>query len=238
VLKDGDTFPRPDPTKLTTEQLDRETASIKLFFTMRVDEVNKRIDLINQEVLAVPRQLAEAIDHLQAMVETRLHGMDRATEILQEILDRIPRQMDEKITALSKLHEEKFLSIQTQFRERDVRTEESSKDSKMAVAAALQAAKEAVGEQNKSSALAIAKSETSTTKQIDQLGMQVQAQSKNFDDKIADVKDRLTRIEGGAVGVGENERHHQINASFIFSIIAAIVSVLSLFVVIFIALKH
>jgi hypothetical protein len=66
----------------------------------------------------------------------------------------------------------------------------------VAVDAALQAAKEAVGEQNKSSALAIAKSETSTVKQIDQLGAQLAAQTKNFDDKIADLKDRLNRVEG------------------------------------------
>ena len=41
----------------------------------------------------------------------------------------------------------------------------------VAVDAALQAAKEAVGEQNKSNALAIAKSEATFTKQIDQIGV-------------------------------------------------------------------
>lgn len=81
-----------------------------------------------------------------------------------------------------------------------MRTEQSSKDSKVAVDAALQAAKEAVGEQNKSSALAIAKSETATTKQIDQLGILIQNNTKAFDDKISDLKDRLTRIEGMGQG--------------------------------------
>ncbi len=67
--------------------------------------------------------------------------------------------------------------------------------------AALQAAKEAVGEQNKSSALAIAKSEAATTKQIDQLAGVIQTMTKAFDDKVGDVKDRLTRIEGAKQGM-------------------------------------
>jgi len=106
----------------------------------------------------------------------------------------------------------------------------------VAVDAALQAAKEAVGEQNKSSALAIAKSETSTTKQIDQLVAQIASQTKNFDDKIGDVKERLTRIEGGAVGHKDNESVHQSNNAFLFSAIASVVSIISLIVVIAMAI--
>jgi hypothetical protein len=100
-------------------------------------------------------------------------------------------------------HEEKFNSVQVQFAERDTRTEQTSKDSKVAVDAALQAAKEAVGEQNKSSTLAIAKSEAATTKQIDQISVIINTMAKGLDDKIDDIKTRLTSIEGRAKGLGD-----------------------------------
>lgn len=186
-------IPVPDPTALTTEALRREIAGLH-------DLLNEKLKLIEGAGIGA-----------REVLEERLTGMDRAVKLLQDTADKFPARIDEKINALKSVHEEmigalegvhveKFSSIQTQFRERDVRTEQSSKDSKVAVDAALQAAKEAVGEQNKSSALAIAKSEAATAKQIDGLVMQLQSMTKGLDDKITDVKDRLTRIEGGSSG--------------------------------------
>jgi hypothetical protein len=71
----------------------------------------------------------------------------------------------------------------------------------------LQAAKEAVAEQNRSFALATGKSETATMKQIDALGLAIQTANKGLDDKIADMKDRLTRIEG--MDLGSNRHREQ-----------------------------
>jgi len=178
----GDIRPVPDPTRLTTEQLTREIAALR--------------------ESGGAAQLA-----LREIIETRLVGNDRAIRLLQDAADKFPAWVDEKIVALKDVHAqrfvalndtfaEKFASIQTQFSERDVRTEQAAGAVKIAVDAALQAQKEAVGEQNKSSALAIAKSETSTTKQIDQLATSIQQMTKAFDDKVVDVKDRLTRLEG------------------------------------------
>lgn len=186
-------IPRPDPSLLTTVALQRE------IFTLR--------ELLETKLGGVD----QATDHLKMILETRLNGMDQAIKLLQAIRDEMPARVDEKIQALHDVHDgrfdafkgvndEKFNSIQTQFRERDVRSEQSSKDGKVAVDAALQAAKEAVGEQNKSSSLAIAKSETATMKQIDGLGVQLQNMNKASDDKIADLKERLTRIEGTKSG--------------------------------------
>jgi hypothetical protein len=178
----GDVRPVPDPTKLTTEQLNREIAALR-----------------------------EAVGHgqlaLREILETRMDGNDRAIELLQAATDKLPAWIDQKIVALRDVHDQKFVSIvdstaekfssiQTQFTERDVRTEQAAGAVKIAVDAALQAQKEAVGEQNKSSSTAISKSEQATVKQIDQLSVLIQTMTKAFDDKIGDVKDRLTRIEG------------------------------------------
>lgn len=155
---------------------------------------------IPDPTLLTTQQLIREINSLREVIETRLDGMDKAIQLLQATADKFPGRMDEKIASLKSVHDERFTSIEKQFVERDVRTEQTAKDSKVAVDAALQAAKEAVGEQNKSSALAIAKSDAMTTKQIDQLGAIGQQNANALDGKIADIKERLTRIEGRGEG--------------------------------------
>lgn len=212
----GDLVPRPDPSLLTTRQLQREVFGLRELLETRLAGVD-----------ATHRFVRE-------IIETRLNGMDKAIELLQDTADKFPARIDEKITALREVHEqrfdakfdthlEKFSSIQTQFRERDVRAEQSSKDSKVAVDAALQAAKEAVGEQNKSSALAIAKSETATVKQLEQLYALIASMTKGFDDKIGDVKDRLTRIEGKGEGSATTRQTQQSSSSYVVAIIGMVV---------------
>jgi Fe2+ transport system protein B len=172
------TVPNPDPTIRTQENLLRE--------------------------IATATELVEArIDGLKSVLETRLNGMDKAIELVQKQTDKFPSQVLDGIKQLQSLHEEKFRSIETQFLERDTRTEQTSRDSKVAVDAALQAAKEAVGEQNKSNALAIAKSEATFTKQIDQIGVLISTLQKGLDDKIDDIKGRLGTIESTRKGMGD-----------------------------------
>jgi hypothetical protein len=175
-------IPIPDPSILTTEALDKAVAELRAF-------------------------VGDGQKALREILETRLGGMDKAIQLLQDTADKFPAWVDEKIAALRDVNEqrfvaltdttaEKFSSIQTQFTERDVRTEQAAGAVKIAVDAALQAQKEAAGEQNRSNTLAQTKSETATTKQIDQMSTLIQNVTKAFDDKIGDVKDRLTRIEG------------------------------------------
>jgi len=147
------------------------------------------------------QNLRREISGLRELIEARLDGMDKAMVLLHIIVtEKFPATVDDAVGRLESLHNEKFNSIKIQFAERDTRTEQTSRDSKVAVDAALQAAKEAVGEQNKSSALAIAKSEASTTKQIDQIGLTIGAMSKGFDDKIVDLKDRVNGMENRGQG--------------------------------------
>lgn len=138
---------------------------------------------------------------LEDKIVTRLVAEEKNIDKLVSQFERVPDIVDRSIMQLNAVHAEKFNSIQTQFRERDTRAEQTSKDSKTAVDAALQAAKEAVGEQNKSSALAITKSETATTKQIDQIYTLIAASNKSTDEKINDLKGRLDQSVGQEVGV-------------------------------------
>ena len=200
--------PDPDPTTLTTQALYRE--------------INQVHDLINSETYAVSSGLS-----------ARLDGADRERLHLQAEIDALPTEVTRRIDTLQHLHQEKFNSIQVQFSERDTRTEQTSRDSKVAVDAALQAAKEAVEKQNASSALAIAKSESATTKQIDTQGIlittattslneRIDAASATMNSKIDDLKDRLNRMEG--MGLGTRTTHEDNRGLIAVSI--AVLSVL------------
>jgi len=131
---------------------------------------------------------------LRELIETRLDGNDQAVALLRTTTDKIPYSIDAAIRRLQD-------SIQTQFRERDTRTEQASKDSKVAIDAALSAQKESVDKQNISNTLAVNKSEASFTKQVDEIGKRIDTVGKSLDEKVTDIKERLTTIESRNQGI-------------------------------------
>jgi hypothetical protein len=154
---------------------------------------------IPDPTLRTTEALLREIASLRELVFTRLDGMDKAVQLLQDTVNKSP-----SIAELYAKHEQMFVNIQTQFKERDVRAEQTKTEGKVSIDAALQAAKEAVSEQNKSNGLAISKSEASTTKQIDQIGVTIETLENSMDGKISDVKERLTLIEGRTKGIGDS----------------------------------
>jgi hypothetical protein len=180
--------PIPDPTILTTQQLQREIATSR--------------EVVETKVLGI-----------RDVFDTRFQGVDKLIGLLQEFVRTCEGIVTTQVAHLQELHKEKFNSIEKQFLERDVRMEQASRSSKeavtearlaaeKAVAAALQAAKEAVGEQQKSNALAIDKSERSFTKQVEQIGTTIVTMQKTNDDKNDDLKSRVQTIEGQRTGAG------------------------------------
>lgn len=138
------------------------------------------------------------------MVEKDTRPIPDPTALTTDQLRREIGALRELVEARSdgdrKLNDERFLGIETQFVERDKRTEQTTHDNKVAVDAAFAAAKEAVGEQNKSNAASITKSEAAFTKQIDQTGVLLNAVAKATDEKIDDLKTRLTTVESKKIG--------------------------------------
>jgi hypothetical protein len=153
---------------------------------------------IPDPTILTTQQLIREIGSVREVFDTRLDGMDKAISLLQANVDKSPT-----VGEIYVKHEQMFKNIEIRFDERDIRTDQTARDSKVAVDAALQAAKEAVGEQNKSSATAIAKSDAATTKQLDAILAIIQTTTKSFDDKINDVKERLTLREGHSKGLGD-----------------------------------
>lgn len=132
------------------------------------------------------QSLLREIAALKELVETRIHA---SSDILDEKIKQVVARTDEV-----------FARIDVQFIERDKRTEQLAIASSTAIAAALQAAKEAVGAQNTSNSIAISKSETSTLESLRQLRDLFQADSRATNDKINDIRTRIDKGEGQHVG--------------------------------------
>jgi len=192
----ADRRPIPDPTVLTTQQLQREVAALK------------------------------------EIIFTRLDANDKAVQLLHEDVTRVPTDTDKQIAHLKELHDEKFQSIENQFKERDVRMEQEARNNKISLDAALQAAEKAVNKQNETFALSINKSENATNKQIDQQAALIHTSNNALESKISDLKDRVTIIEGKSSGQFVAQTSTQISHSFIVAVFVACVSFAGLLVVI------
>jgi len=175
-------------------------------------------------------ELRRDVSALREILQARLDGMDRATALLSETVNRTPTQiqteiahvrelMVEKLTSLEGQAEEKFESIALQFSERDVRTTQASVAADSALKAALQAAKEAVFEQAQAAAKAAEKTELSFSKQIDQIQLQITTVADGLGDKIDDLKGRIDRGEGVTSAVTENRTETRLDSGFRISLI-------------------
>jgi hypothetical protein len=182
-------------------------------------------------------QLRRELSALREILTARLDGMDRATTLLSETVNRTPTVIQTEIKHLRELSEEKFASVALQFQERDVRTAQASGAADDALKAALQAAKELVGAQGDAAAAAAVKTETSFTKQIDQIATIISTLEKAMDARITELKERIDRGEGSASGASERRSETRLNQGQILGIIIALIAATGLVVSIIIATR-
>jgi len=160
-----------DPSSLTTQQLLREISSLKELMFIRLENVENVLKGAHEDLVRVPTDVQKQVGALKELMECKIDGSD-------------------------KLKHEKFENIHTRLDAIENARVEHKSDTATQVEAALKAAKEAVTEQNTSNLLAINKSETATTKQIDQQGMLIAQMVKNFDEKINDLKNKQISTDG------------------------------------------
>jgi len=205
-MEEGEARPVPDPTVLTTAQL--------------VRTVQAERDYVDGQI---------------AVLRERLRGIDVATIVLNETVNRVPTDMQKEIGHIVGLMEEKFRSVATQFTERDTRSERESKDNKVAVDAAFAAQKEAASEQNKSNTLAISKSETATSETINKLAELFATTTDALGDKIDDVKARVGSIESAKQAVFETRATGTASSSLAVQVLSLLLAVIVAGFVIYVA---
>jgi cation transport regulator ChaB len=188
--------PNPDPSSVTNDAIERA--------------VKAERDYVMAQ-LAVLRQ--------------RMDDRDEATKVLHETVTRVPTDMQLAIGHLRDIVNEKFLSVQTQFQERDERAVRESTANTVAVNAAFAAQKEAAAEQNKSNTLAINKSETATKEAIAKLAELVATGMDALSDKIDDLKTRQYAAEQAIYGFSREKQGGTDMRAAIFAAVLVLVTI-------------
>jgi len=199
--------PDPDPTLRTMELVDKAIANVMLNLESRFDSIETRFEamdkaalIVHEDYVRVPTVVDKSVTALKELVVAEV---DKIQDVTRERFARVEAifnaravALDAALIAAKEVSEERFSRIDTLFVEIEKRTNQLSVADKTAVAAALQAAKEAVGAQNTSNSVAITKSESSTIESIRQLQMQFTNSIDALNDKISDLKSRFDRGEG------------------------------------------
>jgi hypothetical protein len=218
----------PDPSSLTLQRIAESVGALSEKLDYRILAIEKAVEVSHSDLVRVPTAVDRAVLQLRELLETRIHcdaeqgamARDAITKHVNTALEQLNslsasrnKGVEDRIDALTEALAVFKETVNGRFELGDVQTEKAARDVKSAVDAAFAAAKEAVGEQNKSNALSIAKSEVATTKQIDQLTEnlrlsvkntddKIEAMKKTSDDKFTDIKDRLVAMEGRSRGIG------------------------------------
>jgi len=204
-----------------------------------IEAFQRELDSLHRELELRATVRVQGLDSLKEVLETRLDGIDRATELLSATINRTPTEITKEITHLKSILDERLRSVDarfveadrltvTQFSERDVRTEQASQSSSQALAAALQAAKELVGAQGEASAAAAVKAEVSTAKQIDQLVVIISTLEKSINDRITELKERIDRGEGTTTGARDTRVDNRAGTSLMVAILGTFLVVASI----------
>ena len=175
--------------------------------------------LTTQQVLRESEHLRELVFSHFKEIEARLAAMDKAQELFEANLTRVPTDVDKSVSQLKTLHEERFSSVEDKFSGidkefglRDNTVDKLEKLSKEALAAALSAAEKAVDaalkaaekateKQNEVFAELAKKSDGNFTRQFESTSEIIRTTTKTSDDKFSLLDNRITRIEGKGEGV-------------------------------------
>lgn len=194
--------------------------------------MEKKENIIIDPSTLTTQQLWREISSLKELIEARISAIEKGIEVAHEDMVRVPTEimkqvgglkelMETKINTINILREEKFAKVEQRFTLIEAQRVEQKNDTTKAVESALHAAKELFDLQNES-----------FTKQVDDQAIFIQKSVQGLEDKIADNKDRLTRIEGIAAGslTSKTEsRTTSMNTASIISIsIGAVVGLVGL----------
>ena len=188
-----------------------------------------------------PLMVLREINALKELFEQRVSKIEESIRLAHDDAVQWPTKLDRLMTESKELvdiklsvHVEKFAGIDRQFIERDIRTEQISRDSVKAIDAALQAAKEAVGKQQEANDRATSISAAATARLIDQQSELLGAAKSELGGRIdtlkegvANLQTMIVRVQASTSGRVENVKDQRENIGMWVGAIALIVAIAS-----------
>ena len=203
----ADLVPRPDPTKLTTEavatattQYRRELFALRELVETRMDGADADRQHLWDAVNGWPDSLAKLLEQRRREF---LEDMQAGQVLVFQRIDTLMSAYQDAKTAEREFVLSQIQNVADVMDQRFSAVDGKFSESKVAVDAAFAAAKEAVAEQNKGNDRAITKSETAVKEQLAALSTVTDAGLKGLEDKIGDVRERLTALENRTAGLKE-----------------------------------
>lgn len=195
-----------DEGRLLHEIVERAVKNATDLFEARMRGIDDGITKFHEDLVRVPTTLDRSITSLRELLEARLV---RNADVTQQQFNRVDQLLIERDKRVDQM-----------LIERDKRLDQSTVASSTAIAAALQAQKEAAMETQKASNIAIAKAEVATAESIKQLQTLFQTAIGGLTTQVADVKSRLDKGEAGMLSTKEakvdfrEDRHQDRSMTF------------------------
>lgn len=166
---------RADPSALTVAMLEKAIGQLREFYDAQLASLKEGIAVAHEDYVRVPTLLDRAISETRALYDTKIGD-------IKELLT-------EKIEAAAAVREEQFRALDVQLQGRAERDRDLDLARENALNHALAAAKELVAASN-----------NNFTKQIDGLQTSFGSQIKALDEKVNDLRERLTHVSSAAQG--------------------------------------
>lgn len=263
VVRKDEVLPNPDPSLITTEQIDKAVANLESRVMTRVDGMEKAIEVFHADLVRVPTLLDRSILGLRELLEARMNGQDAHVVRLQEQLDhkldsrqtvvdaatdhvltlveeKIDGRISERISGRIDLLAEKIKSLSDVTTQQFKSIVDTFAEKDKAVSVGLSAQKESAAAQQASNTEATNKMESNFTKLLDQ-GRELLAEvRRNTELQINDLKlgvgslaARLDKGEGRTSGITEADVNRARNSGLIFGLVGMVVAVVTLAILAF-----
>jgi len=140
------------------------------------------------------------LDRALASIQVHFDAIEKAVELSHQDSVRVPTLVDRAVSNLQTLMESKIANAQEVVGGRvdklEIQFQERTAAGSTAVAAALQAAKEAVGQQQLASASSVEKAQAQSGEALAQLRASFVQTTNAQEAQLSDVKSRLDRLDG------------------------------------------
>jgi hypothetical protein len=255
--------PRPDPTALTTEAVEkataqyrRELAGLREILETRLrgmdedrghlwDAVNSWPAGLETRLERRRREFLEDLAGVRELVEQRLDALDKSIKLAADGLASIPdnteaeRRKLEGQTSRQFAAEREYVLGQIEIARAETRRVGDVGEEKfaavdalfasnaLALAAALAAQEKAVAAQNDSNTLAIDRANSATKETIAANAAQTATSLTSQAATIADLKDRVVRIESTGAGISASRADQRLNMGTVIAAVAVLVAIVS-----------
>ena len=177
------------------ELLQQRLEAIELASRVHADQVSRILVEAEEARDRIRTEFAAADLALRELLGARIDGMDQATRLLAQNMDKVPLGVDRDLKAQREVLTGEISQVRAVTLEKFAAVDALFASNATALTAALAAQEKAVAEQNKSNTLAIDKSEAATKETIAANVNQTTSGLRSLSTVMDDLKARLVRLE-------------------------------------------